>query len=129
LLTVWYYKSFKCNADDNFSSSSHQNTSIPSCSQDKNAAELQTQFIQKLRLTAQQQSICFLRPLSSQYFFCHNLPAARAREVFKPSTDSARLPVSTEKTTSQVGVFLHFYGQLYPALGANPMSQFLAQGF
>jgi len=30
-------------------------------------------------------------PASGRYFFGHNSPAARAREVFKPSMDSARL--------------------------------------
>jgi len=73
--------------------------------------------------------------------FSHNFPTDRARELFKPSTDSASLLAYFEKKrfsfcvwgslwgTSQVGVFLRIFGQLYPALGANPMSQFLAQGF
>jgi len=32
-----------------------------------------------------------------RYFFGYNSPAARARELFKPSTDSGSLLVSTEK--------------------------------
>jgi len=49
-----------------------------------------------------------------RYSFGHNSPAAAAREVFKPSTDSASLPVPTQTffpvwgqpwETSQVGVF------------------------
>ena len=36
--------------------------------------------------------------------FGHNSPAARAREVFKPSTDSSRLLVSTEKKFSVLGL-------------------------
>jgi len=31
-----------------------------------------------------------------RYFFVHNLPAARARELFKPCTDLASLLVSIE---------------------------------
>jgi len=31
--------------------------------------------------------------------------------------------------TSQMGVFLSFFGQLYLALGANPISHVLAQDF
>jgi len=34
-----------------------------------------------------------------------------------------------EWETSQVGVFLRFYGLLYPALGANPMNQFFGASF
>jgi len=44
---------------------------------------------------------------ASQYigspFFGHKLPAARARELFKPSTDSASLLVDIEK------IFFHFW--------------------
>jgi len=75
----------------------------------------------------------------SQYvgsrFFGYNSPAAAAREVFKPSTDSASLVVPSQKNifqfwvlgslggSSQVGVFSHFYGKmrLYPALDAHRM--------
>ena len=55
---------------------------------------------------------------------------ARAREVFKPSADSARHLVSTEKKFSfGFGVLLGgvtsggVFGLLYPTLGAKPMSQ------
>jgi len=61
-----------------------------------------------------------------------NSPAAAAREVFKPSTDSASLVVPSQKKfsvlglgfswgVSQVGVFSRFYGLLYPALNAHRM--------
>ena len=84
-----------------------------------------------------------LRPIAATYLTklfntitIHNSPAATAREVSKPPTASASLLVSTEKNfqfwiwgslggTSKVGVVFAFYGLLYPALGANPMSQFL----
>jgi len=68
--------------------------------------------------------------------FSHNFPTDRARELFKPSTDSANLLVHFEKKTfsfwvwgslwgtSQVGVVLHLFGQIYPALGDNPLSHF-----
>jgi len=70
--------------------------------------------------------------LSGRHFFGHNSPAAAAREVFKPSTDSASLVVPSQKNfqvwirgslggTSQVGMFKHFYGLLYPALDAHRM--------
>ena len=70
---------------------------------------------------------------SGSQFFGYNSPAAAAREVFKPSTDSASLVVPRQKKffqfwvlgsiggSSQVGVFLHFYGLLYPALDAHRM--------
>jgi len=58
--------------------------------------------------------------------------------MFKPSTDSARLLVSTEKNFSVWGLEFSggdvtsgaadaFFGQLYPALGANATSNVLAQ--
>jgi len=74
-------------------------------------------------------------------FFGHKLPAARARELFKPSTDSAYLLVDIEKKyfsfwvwvflggTSQVGVFLCYFGHLCLALGAVPMGHFLDSMF
>ena len=34
---------------------------------------------------------------AGRYFFCHKSPAARARELFKPSTDFGSLLVSVEK--------------------------------
>jgi len=56
-------------------------------------------------------------------FFGYNSPAAIAREVFKPSMDSASLVVSSQKKNfqvwgslggaSQVGVFLYFYSLLW----------------
>ena len=64
-------------------------------------------------------------------FFGYNSPAAAAREVFKPSMDSASLLVPSQKKhfqfwvlgslggLSQVGVFSHFYGLLYPVLDAH----------
>jgi len=68
-------------------------------------------------------------------FFGLKLPAARARELFKPCTDSASLLVDIEKKkffvlgllggTSQVGVFLCYFGHLFLALGAVPMGHFL----
>jgi len=38
--------------------------------------------------------------LSGRHFFGHNSPAAAAREVFKPSTDSASLVVPSQKKFS-----------------------------
>ena len=70
---------------------------------------------------------------SGYRFFGYNSLAAAAREVFEPSTDSASLVVPSQKTifhfwvlgslggSSQVGVFSHFYGLLYPALDAHRM--------
>ena len=70
---------------------------------------------------------------SGSSFFCYNTAPAAAREVFKPSTDSASLLVSSQKTifqfrvrsflggASQVGVFSRFDGLLCPALDANRM--------
>jgi len=82
---------------------------------------------------------------ASQYigspFFGHKLPAARARELFKPSTDSASLLVDIEKNffsflvwhllggTSQVRVFLQFFGHFYLALGPNPLTQSFGSSF
>jgi len=64
------------------------------------------------------------------YVFGYNSPAAAAREVFKPSTDSASLVVPSQKKmfsfgfswgASQVGVFSRFYGLLCPDLDAHRM--------
>jgi len=41
--------------------------------------------------------------LSVRHFFGHNSPAAAAREVFKPSTDSASLVVPSQKKVSVLG--------------------------
>ena len=74
-------------------------------------------------------------------FFGHKSPAAIARELFKPSTDSASLLVDIKKKsfllwvwgflggTSQVGVFLCYFGHLCLALGAVPMGHFLDSKF
>ena len=73
-------------------------------------------------------------------FFGHKSLAARARELFKPSTDSESLLVDIEKKifvlglrffggTSQVGVFLCYFGHLCLALGAVPMGHFLDSKF
>jgi len=65
------------------------------------------------------------------YVFGYNSPPAAAKEVFKPSTDSAYLLVPSQKKkfpfwvwsslggAPQVGVFSRFYGLLYPALDAH----------
>ena len=65
--------------------------------------------------------------------FGYNSATAAAREVFKHSTDSASLVVSSQKkifqfrvrgslgVASQVEVFSRFYGLLCPALDANGM--------
>ena len=70
---------------------------------------------------------------SGSSFFCYNSAPAAAREVFKLSTDSASLVVSSQKKifqfrvrgflgrASQVGVFSRFDGLLCPALDANRM--------
>jgi len=66
------------------------------------------------------------------YVFGYNSPPAAAREVFKPSTDSASLVVPSQKNfqfwvwaslggASQVGVFSRLYGLFYPALDAHRM--------
>jgi len=39
-----------------------------------------------------------------RYFLGHNLPAARARELIKPSADSASLIVSIEKKLRRLGL-------------------------
>ena len=74
-------------------------------------------------------------------FFGHKSPAARARELFKPSTDSASLPVKIEKKNfsfsvwrslggpPQVGVFLLFFSHLWPALGPNPLGHSFGSRF
>jgi len=76
------------------------------------------------------------RPLFDQGLQRHNSPADWARELCKPSTDSASLWVEKMFSfwvwgslggTLQAGMFLRFFGQLYQAPGPNPMSQFLAQ--
>jgi len=66
-------------------------------------------------------------PFNDRAFFGHKSPAARARELFKPATDSASLLVDIKNKfflflvscllggTSQVGVFLLFFGHLYLA--------------
>jgi len=41
---------------------------------------------------------------SDRYFFGHNSPTAAAREVFKPSTDSASLLVLTQTIFSVLSV-------------------------
>ena len=64
----------------------------------------------------------------------YNSPAAIVRKLFKPSTDSASLSVSTKQNVliwvrgslggkSQMGVFLNL-DKIWLALGANPMSDF-----
>jgi len=63
--------------------------------------------------------------------FGHNLPVAATREVFKPSSDSARLLVPSQEKCSILGLgfswgditsgrVLGFFG---PALDANQMAQ------
>jgi len=71
------------------------------------------------------------------HFFGHKSPAARARELFKPSTDSASFLVDIEKKfflfwhllggTSQVGVFLHFFGHL--SLAPNQLTHSFGSSF
>jgi len=41
---------------------------------------------------------------SGRHFFGHNLPAAAAREVFKPSTASASLVVPSQKKSFSFGL-------------------------
>jgi len=66
----------------------------------------------------------------------------RARNLFKLSTDSARLVVEIKKKKKfcfgfgvlwgrrrKCGVCLRFFGLLYAALDANPMSQFFRSRF
>jgi len=69
--------------------------------------------------------------------FGHKTPAAKARELFKPSTDSASLLVDIENKillflvwrllggTSQV----HFFGHLYLALGPNQLTHSFGSSF
>jgi len=69
----------------------------------------------------------------------HNSPADSARELFKPSTDSARRLVEIEKKSFLFLVWSSLWGrhkwgfcffcEFYQALGANPMSQFFGSGF
>jgi len=65
---------------------------------------------------------------------CHNLPADRARELFKHSKDSENL-VSTKKNWEVLdlnyfvgdvisGVGLGFFGLRHRILGPNPKGQF-----
>jgi len=82
-------------------------------------------------------------PLFLQFFKSlqlSNLPGDWARELFKPSTDSASLKLQTKKTfsvldwgflgmTSQVEAFCFFFGQLYLTLGANPINQYFRSIF
>jgi len=79
----------------------------------------------------------FLFKSRVRHFFCkalqsYNSPAARARELFKPSTDLASLLVEIEKTFFRFGfgVFwgnatswgvLAFFGHLYLGLDINPL--------
>ena len=60
------------------------------------------------------------------YYFSHNSSVDRDREVFKPSTDSARLLVSTEKNFSVLGlgfpkrdVTSSFFAFLRPTLASR----------
>ena len=81
----------------------------------------------------------------SQYvgsrFFGYISPAAAAREVFKPSTDSASLVVPSQKNffqfwvlgslggSSQVGVFSHFFGLITRPWTPIEWAHILAQVF
>jgi len=67
-------------------------------------------------------------------YFSHNSPGNKARNVFKPSTDSASLLVSIKKffdlglgfSVGDITMRACFclFGQLYLTLGANPTSHF-----
>jgi len=82
-----------------------------------------------------------VRHFSCRVLKSYNSPGDWARELFIPSTDSASLVVKIEKkkfsfcvwafqgVTSQVGVFLHYFGHLCLALGAVPMGHFLDSKF
>ena len=86
--------------------------------------------------------LCFhpLTTVIGQPFFGHKSPAARARELFKPSTDSATLLVDIDKnvfrfqsgfsggdvtTWACFGNFVH----LWPALGPNPLTHSIGSKF
>jgi len=75
-------------------------------------------------------------------FFGHKLPAARARELFKPSTDSASLLVKIEKNNSLFGFGGRFsggdvtkktyfgnFGHLWPVLGPNALTHSFGSKF
>ena len=76
-------------------------------------------------------------PLFCRALQSYNSPGDWVRELFTPSTDSGSLVVKIEKKrfsirvwaflggTSQVGVFLRYFGHLCLALGAIPMGHFL----
>jgi len=68
------------------------------------------------------------------YVFGYNSPAAAAREVFKPSTDSASLVIPSQKKVFSFGFgvllegrhkwgYFRVFGLLYPALDAHQMGQ------
>jgi len=93
--------------------------------------------------------LLFIRPTSkdrkSQYivsgYFSHSSPVDRAREVFEPSTDWARLLVPSENNFSVLGLRFSgrdvtsggcccvFLANFTRPLGANPMSQFFGSSF
>ena len=58
------------------------------------------------------QSLNSLTAVIGWPFFGQKLPAARARELFKPSTDSASLLVDIEKKVFRFG-FEFFWGERY----------------
>ena len=73
-------------------------------------------------------------------FFGHKSPAAGARELFKPSTDSPSLLVDIEKNVfrfwwgfsgGDVTMRACFgnFGQLWPALGPNPLTHSISSKF
>jgi len=82
-----------------------------------------------------------VRHFSCRALQFYNSPGDWARELFKPSTDSASLAVKIEKKnfsfwfwaflggTSQVGVFLRCFGHICLALGVVPMGHFLDSKF
>jgi len=71
----------------------------------------------------------------ARHICCHNSPAARARDLFKPSKDPESLLVSIEKKIGKLWIFfcgllhmavgLRIFGRDDRVLGANPTSQFL----
>jgi len=74
-----------------------------------------------------------------RHFVGHKSPAAKARELFKPSTDLGRLYFRLKKKFSfGFGILcggrhkwecFRIFGQLYLVLGANLMSHFFARVF